>query len=81
MSKDYFDIIKHYWDKPHAAEPKPAVQQERERILDAVQQILDVYYYKPSCTPANIMWLLYSDLRMTDEEVEAREAKRIGENK
>jgi hypothetical protein len=77
VSKNYFDIFKQYWDKSHVTN-LDTVAKERERVLDALQEILDIFWYKPSCTPANIMSLMYSDLHMSDEEVESRNAKRNG---
>jgi hypothetical protein len=36
MSKNYFDIIKQYWDKPHTADANSAVQIEQERIIKLI---------------------------------------------
>jgi hypothetical protein len=45
MSKDYFDIIKHYWDKPHTADLEAraryraeGAQHEQERIIKVLKE-------------------------------------------
>ena len=48
MSKNYFDIIKQYWDKPHTVDTSNSAQAERERIIKLLEE-----RHRPFQNPCN----------------------------